>query len=292
MLSRYELECLALGIGSTGVVLNLMLLAVTLRRRETDVDWLLILLITALDLLCSLFLVSRVAVQWVDMAWAWNSVFCEYGSILAIACTVLALALTGLLGVVRYIVIVRGVAANTRAVYSLVLLVCAVVSGLYLERGMAESTTQIPSRLYCIPRYWGKDVMSRVFGATNVAVYVGSLVATVVSYCHMGWTYYSALKEYGRQGWALYGPLVGLLLVAAVYVALMTPLLVVSLYLFEATKRTLLLDALSILPLTCLPIINALYTFALHDETRQLLVATLSCRPIRPPYPSHHPYQL
>lgn len=269
-----NIERVALVVGILGVMLNLCLAAVTQLRKSGSIDWLLILFISILDLVCSLFLVVRVLFLWFDEASASKALLCGFGSIAVMAAMLVTLFLSAALGLVRYLVIVRGVTVTSISLYPPLLLVSGIVFLLHAVRGMTSDIVTFPSKLYCIVNYFGDDAFSKLFGVVNVTVFGSSMVTIMVCYSIISCDYFSLLNRYGHRGYRLYAPVIGLLVVALMYSAAMLPETSIFLYLLlTEEKRTIEMDVLSILPVSCLPIVNAMYTFLLHDETRYKLIS-------------------
>lgn len=283
------LQTLAFGLGFGGAVLNLLLAIVTAKRKHQDVDWLLILLGALLDLACCLYLGYRVLLLWITRGAL--AEICDFGSAGVAAGMLAGLVLTSTLALVRYLAIVRDVRGRKAVVYPAALGLCGLVFGAYMVHGLTSPSIPIPSKIYCLPRYWGEGI-SVLFGFFNVAVYVSSLSLVFFCYSAISLHYYLTLKRHGQRGCQLYTSVIGVFLIVLIYLAATAPQLFVFFYLLGANERTLLIDAISIIPMAGLPVANALYTFLLHDETKHMLVALITCRPYSSSYPDVYPSHL
>ncbi|KAJ9070748.1 hypothetical protein DSO57_1004665 [Entomophthora muscae] len=271
-----SIDSVALGIGVLGAVLNLGLGLVTLSRKRGGVDWGLMLAIAALDSLCSLFFGLRVVVKWVDEQSVSNGFWCGVGSLAMAAGLLMALFLASMLSLVRYLVIVRNSEINHGLFYTCVSLVCVFVGGLHIVRGATVDVIVYPSGLLCATQFWGYDFASQFFGISNISIYVLSLLLIVVCYSLLSHRYYSVMRACNYTGCRLYVPVAGLVLVSILYLVAMLPEAIVFFLLHDPlSRRTWVMDAITILPVAAIPTINALHTLALHEDTRKHIINSI-----------------
>ncbi|KAJ9070108.1 hypothetical protein DSO57_1026142 [Entomophthora muscae] len=271
-----------LGVGVMGFSFNAVLLQMTWLHRKVSqaIDTTLIQILATFDALSSLFMVVSIVTRWIvgEQILTNDGTWCKVSAVMYAGATLVTLVFAALLGLARYLSIVRGWKLNTAsaslAAYALVVFILTEFVYLVLR----FRATVPPAGLYCQPRFWENHPSSRFVGVTSIVLLLFTLFTIPLSYlgitlyyhkvirCMGGFNKYEHVHRIRRSTNSL------ILITLAYSLASFPEFLLIGLSVAHVTPRTNLLDGIAILLLSSTTTINALFALLLHDDIHRIFL--------------------
>lgn len=263
-------DVVILAAGMVGLVLNVVLLWVTLRRRaKWAIDSLLMLIVAAADLTACLFVLASVGGRRLlgTTVLSKGGWMCGMGSVVFCAATATTLVFTALLAGVRYSVLVRGAAVPNRKFTVAIYILLAFVWVLFVGHGLTSDLVVVPSEIYCSVKFWGESLDSQVFGIVALNLLLLSVVLTPVFYALI-------TRHYSRIAGDAYGTRTRMLYVIVGYPLTTFPEFVMGIVnRVPGVVRYALPDGIVITLLFGVTSLNALFALSMHADSHAEFVA-------------------
>lgn len=257
---------------------NVLLLLVTTRHPSREIDIGIIRIIALLDLLCVLSLLQECAIDLFIHVFAINYVplwwYIVSDSLLSMPGALVGVCLAAILAVVRCLAIVFRVRSSKPVVYGLALLLAVYIFALSWASYFTDAQfydTKLLLHRSDAPAPWGW------YTCSDVAIFSVSILTIAVSYFLIAHHYYCLRHLCDLQGIYLRGTLVGIVVIVALYAAVVVPRVVLTVVQqLNPDTEYENIGYNCVVIYFALPIINALFSLLLHEETRRQAIAIVS----------------
>ncbi|KAJ9077468.1 hypothetical protein DSO57_1016594 [Entomophthora muscae] len=281
------MDLIQVAMGGTSIFLNSLLLISNYKRNNTRwaIDGILISITALLDCIVGLFLVCGTLLRISNPSIVYdNSPWCIVSFIASRILTIACLDLVAILSLVRYLVINRNHSQRPKLWISISILVLLSLSTIAVFRILTEKLSVFPSRMYCTPIPSPKTtILARLTEGLCL------LPLVIIPLC-----YISITASYIRRAYITYGGefpvnsrpvrrILGVMLIILAYYAATVPkYVIVGTFRIYNQLPSPLVDAISTIAFTSIPLINAIFPLMFHEEINAAYCSLLSYRPSSP----------